>query len=489
MKDETVWRPKSWSLRTRLAVSFATVIVLSVGLVTIGVQLIGINQLEEIAILAGRRQAFRLAPLFGDYYRQHDSWQGIENWVEGFKAPLPAELTGDLLMYYPARAEILQAAEQDRLVLTGKTGHVLIDSRGELAAGQPLPPEFARLTVPVVSEGQQVGYLLTVFGLEAHISTLVLTALRRSLLVTGTVAGVAAVGVSIFLAHRLTRPLNRLNRAAQDLASGDTSESILVESGDEIGQLTESFNSMAAALARQKQLRQQMVADIAHELRTPLSVMQLDIEGLQDGLQSPPEAAQSLRDELEALTRLVDDLRTLSLADAGAIQFELEEIDLNLLLQRMADTWQTQAQNRQVKLRSDIAPNLPIIQADSGRLAQALNNLLSNALRYTPAGGSVTLGGQAGSGQVLIWVADTGPGIAAGELPAIFERFYRVDRARSRDTGGSGLGLAIAKQWVLLHGGHIWAESESGQGTRFFISLPAAHQPDRRPTTADRRML
>jgi two-component system OmpR family sensor kinase/two-component system sensor histidine kinase BaeS len=474
MKGESLWRPAGWTLRTRLAVSFVTVIVLSVGLVTIGVQFIGVTQFEEVTILVSRRQAFRLVPFFADYYRRRDSWQGLESWTEGFKTPLPAELTKDILAYYPARAEILTAANQDRLILTDNAGYILIDNQGGVAAGQPLPPEFRRLAVPIVSEGRQVGQLLTMFGLEERISTLVLTALRRSLVVAGAVAGAAAVGVSIFLAHRLARPLNRLNRAVQYLASGETSEAIPVESGDEIGQLTGSFNAMAAALAQQKHLRRQMVADIAHELRTPLSVMQLDLEALQDGLHSPAEAAQSLRAELDALTRLVEDLRTLSLAEAGAIQFELEEIDLNLFLQRVADTWQTQAQSQQIKLKADIAPNLPSIQADSGRLAQALNNLLSNALRYTPAGGLITLGGQAGPGQVLIWVADTGPGIAAQELSSIFERFYRVDRARGRDTGGSGLGLAIAKQWVLLHGGHLWAESEVGQGTQFFISLPVA---------------
>lgn len=470
MKPEAAW----WSLQKRLAISFVTVIILSVGLVTAGVQLIAITQLQDVAVLASRRQAFRLAPLYADYYLRHNSWQGVEVWAEGFKTPLPVELSADLLTFYPARTELLAAAGQDRLILADHTGHILIDSRGEFSAGQPLSPEFNQLMVPVVSNGRQVGSLITISGLEQYVSPLVVTALRRSLLVAGIIAGAAAVGVSIFLAHRLTRPLNRLNKAAQHLAAGEAGPPIPVESGDEIGQLTQSFNLMAAALARQKELRQQMVADIAHELRTPLSVMQLDIEGLQDGLQSPAEAAQSLRDELDALTRLVEDLRTLSLADAGAIQFELDEVDLNLFLQRVAESWQAQAHSRQVELLTEIAPHLPAIQADSRRLAQVLNNLLSNALRYTPESGLVTVGGQAGAGQVLIWVADSGPGLAAAELDAIFERFYRVDRARSRDTGGSGLGLAIAKQWVLLHGGHIWAESEPGQGTRFFISLPVA---------------
>jgi signal transduction histidine kinase len=250
------------------------------------------------------------------------------------------------------------------------------------------------------------------------------------------------------------------------------SDLLPVETADEVGQLTRAFNEMALALARQKQLRQQLVADVAHELRTPLSIMNLEVEALADALQCPATAAHALREEIAVLNRLVEDLRLLSLAEAGVLDFRLEPLQPGPFLEQLLETWQEPARQQQVRLQGEIAGPLPPVYADPGRLAQVCHNLLGNALRYSPPGSTIIVGARAEGAELQLWVTDEGPGIAPEHLPDIFERFYRADPSRSRESGGSGLGLTIAKQWVTLHGGRLWVESEVGAGTTFYIALP-----------------
>ena len=465
-------RPFFRGLRGRLAGSFVLVIAVSLGVAALMVQLLALPRLDETVLLANRRRAYRLAPFLAQTYRQTGSWQGAEALVNTFADPLPSELAAGALSYFPQRAVLLDALGRDRLVLADGAGRVVADSTGQLAAGDPLPPELAAQSAVILVDGAVVGQAAVEAGLEQIAAAVVLTVLRRSLLGAGLLAAAAGLLVALGLAQRLAQPVHRLSRAAEALARGESNQPLLVETADEIGQLTESFNAMAEALSAQKRLRRQMVADIAHELRTPLSVMQLDLESMADGLQAPDEAARSLQAELDALNRLIEDLRLLSLADTGGLQFDLERLELASFLRRVAASWHNKMQTRQAHLLAEIPDWLPTIYADEGRLAQVFNNLLSNALRYTPAEQTVTLGARAGQGEVLVWVADNGPGMAAADLPHVFDRFYRADTSRSRDTGGSGLGLAIAKQWVTLHGGHIWAESEPGAGAQFYVSLP-----------------
>lgn len=459
-------------VRGRLAAGFLLVILVSVGGVTLAAQAIGVARLDEIGQLVARRRAFRVAPLFAAEYRQAGNWNGAAALAQSLAEPLPPELTEGVLSFYPGRMQFLAAVRQDRLVLAGPDGRVVVDTGAALAPGDSLPAELQPLAVPLVVDGQAAGQLILTSALEAAMAETVLGGLRRSLAAAGALAALLAVVAALLLTGWLITPIQRLNRAARRLAAGESSAPLPVESQDELGELTASFNQMAGSLERQKQLRRQMVADIAHELRTPLSVMRLDVEALADGLQPPADAAQSLGDEIGKLNRLIEDLRQLSLADAGAIQFEMDSLDVGPFLAQMAEAWHNAAQARQVELRTDIAAGLPPVLADAGRLAQVFDNLLGNALRHTPAGQPVTLGAAAGAGEVRMWVADSGPGIPPADLPHIFERFYRADPARSRSNGGTGLGLAIARQWIRLHGGRIWAENQPGAGACFTIALP-----------------
>ena len=283
--------------------------------------------------------------------------------------------------------------------------------------------------------------------------------------------------------RRFTSPLSDTMRAADALAAGDLSARVPVEGSPEFRSLARSFNRMAEALEAADQQRRELLADIAHELRTPLTVVQGNLEGLRDGVYDPtPEHVGLVLDETQKLGRLVEDLRLLTLAEAGQLPLDLQLVDVALLLSDVRDAFGSQADEAGIALKLEASAPLPALYADPQRLGQVLGNLVTNALRHTPAGGEVSLGAtlrseEAEPAGVQIWVADTGQGIPPEDLPRVFDRFWRGDAARSHKAGaGSGLGLTIARSLVELHGGRIWAESAGlpGEGTTVKLVLPRA---------------
>ncbi|MCI0649245.1 MAG: ATP-binding protein, partial [Chloroflexi bacterium] len=247
-----------------------------------------------------------------------------------------------------------------------------------------------------------------------------------------------------------------------------------VRSDDELGELATSFNQMSADLAQARDLRRQMTADIAHDLRTPLSIILGHAEALRDGvLPATAESFEVIHDEARRLNRLVDDLRTLSLSEAGELPLTRRPTPPAELLERAVAAHAPQARQKEIALQVEAAAGLPAVDVDPDRMAQVLDNLVGNALRYTPAGGRISLGARPDPAGVVLMVEDSGPGVPAGELPFIFERFYRGDKSRQRAAGGSGLGLAIARAIVEAHGGRIAAESAPGEGLAVAIELQA----------------
>ncbi len=303
-----------------------------------------------------------------------------------------------------------------------------------------------------------------------------LIALTRTLFWGGALTSLASLVVGWLLARTITRPVRELTAATDAVAQGDLSQRVAVDTDDELGALAQSFNQMSSDLARSNQLRSQMTADIAHDLRTPVSVIMGHAEAVKDGVLSADETIHIIHDEALRLNRLIDDLRTLTLADAGELPLTLRLSSVLELLQRTQAAHLPQAIGRNVDLVVDAAEPLPMLTIDPDRMAQVLNNLVSNALRYTPDGGTVTLGAWQAADQLLITVCDTGSGIAADQLPYIFDRFYRADT--SRHGGNSGLGLAIAKSIVAQHTGTITVASTDQKGTTFTITLPIGKNDD-----------
>lgn len=296
-------------------------------------------------------------------------------------------------------------------------------------------------------------------------------------------AGLVAVGgaglLGWWLAGRIAAPLVAVAHMAERAGLGDLSQRVEVPPvGDEVALLARSFNRMAERLEAADRARRQMLADLAHELRHPVSVIQAQLELFQDGVRpATPENLAALQDEVIRLGRLIGDLQDLSLAEAGALALDRRLLTAGDVVGPVAASLAPVAEGRGIQLTCQVDPGTPPILGDAQRLRQVLVNLVTNALRHTPAGGQVIIRAEPASGGGLaLHVEDTGMGIDPADLPHIFDRFYRADRSRSRQTGGTGLGLAICKTLIELHGGRIAAVSQPGQGSRFTVWLPAAKQ-------------
>ncbi|WP_030677946.1 sensor histidine kinase [Streptomyces sp. NRRL B-1347] len=290
----------------------------------------------------------------------------------------------------------------------------------------------------------------------------------------GLAAAVLAltVAVTAFAATRLTRPLRALTTATQRMKTGEATEPVPARSAGEISQLAAAFNDMAAHRKALEEQRKAMVSDVAHELRTPLSNIRGWLEAAEDGVvATDPELVTSLLEEALLLQHIVNDLQDLAAADAGTLRLHREPACAADLAEQVVAAHQARADAAGVRL-SARAEGDPWLTADPLRLRQAIGNLVSNAVRHTPAGGSVTVTSRVVSGRVAIEVADTGTGIAAADLPHVFDRFWRADKSRTRATGGSGLGLAIVRNLVQAHGGTVTARSLPGHGTTFTLDLP-----------------
>ena len=319
-------------------------------------------------------------------------------------------------------------------------------------------------------------------GAGRDLSTGFRAAANESLALAATAATLAAVVLSLLISRRVVEPIRQMLAASRRVAEGHYDERVNVrgstapEEMDELDQLAVSFNQMAARLDRTEALRRELIGDVSHELRTPLSSIQASIEGLLDGVLSPDEPRLlQIHQEAGRLQRLVADLQELSRVEAGAIEVNLRPHSVEGLIRNAATRLERQYSDKAVRLEFELAPSLPMVSADEDRVGQVLLNLMGNALHYTPAGGAVRVHARRRGGEVEIEVQDEGIGIAGEHLPHLFDRFYRVDRSRSRPGGGSGIGLTIARHLVEAQGGRIRAESPGpGRGSTFAFTLPVA---------------
>jgi len=444
------------SLTFRLILAFVLISVIGTGLAA-GLARVGAGREFDRFVTDRARDEFVAKAVA--YYQAHGSWADADDY---FRRPAALPAPGA-----PQRSLAFVLADQ--------TGVVIIADPRHRAGERVSPAELAR-GEPVKVDDRQVGVVLDA-GRPPELNdreVQYLASTNRALALAALGAAAIALLLGVLLANNLTRPLRDLTQAIQAMSRGELRQQVAVRSNDELGTLTRAFNQMSADLAHANELRRQMTADVAHDLRTPLSVLTGTIEALRDGVLKPtPARFEAMHTEAQHLRRLVDDLRTLSLADAGELPMQRQPIAPAGLLDRLAAAYAPQAAARGIALTTAAAPELPAIHADPERLAQVLGNLINNALRYTPDGGRIVLAARAHGSAVVLEVQDNGAGIAADALPHIFDRFYRGDPARGQTNGESGLGLAIARSIVEAHGGTITATSEPGQGTTFTITLPA----------------
>ena len=362
----------------------------------------------------------------------------------------------------------------DRVVVTDLQGKIVGDSSQDLT-GKSVGSQWPRPAGPIIFEGKEVGLFYINPLSQPPLNVDFLAAVNRSVLLGALIAGVVAVVITLVVSHRIVRPVESLTAAARQMEKGDLKTRVKVTSSDEIGQLAHAFNAMADGLARQEQLRRNMVSDVAHELRAPLTNIRGYLEAAKDGLVQPDGAlVDNLYEEAILLSRLVNDLQELALAEAGQLRLECHPVQVGDVVRATVEVLSPRAEARDISLVVRMPDDLPLVEADPQRVGQVLRNLLNNALDFTPQGGQVTVTACPEGAWVSVLVRDTGPGIVPEHLPYVFERFYRVDPSRTRATGGAGLGLAIVKQLVEAHGGRVWVESALGAGATFGFILPRA---------------
>ncbi len=296
---------------------------------------------------------------------------------------------------------------------------------------------------------------------------------HRFLLLLGLCLALISVLVAFPVSRQLVKPINKLAQATRKLAAGQYKTRIAAESSDELGDLSRDFNTLAISLESNEQARQQWIADISHELRTPLSVLRGEIEALQDGLREVnPDRLESLHNQVMNLNRLVNDLYELSMSDIGALNYQKSTVNIAAILQRSIESLRDEFIGKDININYEQNAGSTEIFADDERLQQLFSNLLTNALRYTDSGGELRIQFEEGKGKLIITLEDSLPGVSESDLPRLFERLYRVDSSRNRETGGTGLGLAICKNIVDAHGGAISAESSTLGGLKINIELP-----------------
>jgi signal transduction histidine kinase len=457
------------SLQSKLILSYLAVALLTVLVVSALIWLTSGNSLRNLVI--GQQTAL-LKQTVQDYYTSNGTLDGFfDYYMEFNRKDAPPQPDPGPDKPHPSRE------------MRGVYGVVDTEYRAILptldyGVGETVPQNLIKQTIAVEVNGQTIAWILPDTSFQFNLSVEEQKYLERSALAVGmaALAGVlAAVAMGFFLAGRLLKPIGLLTRASQSLARGNLEQQVPVTSQDELGLLTATFNQMSADLVQADQQRKRMTADITHDLSTPLQIISGYVDMFEEGgVTLTPQRLEVIKTEIEHLRRLVGDLTTLSQVEAGGLDIFPQPVQPSGLLERIYQAYQPIAARQGVELTLNVPESIPEIQVDEGRMIQVLKNLLENALRYTPKGGTIQLSISVGE-KIQLRVTDSGEGIEAEDLPYVFDRFYRVDKARGANSGKMGLGLAICKALVTAQGGVISAESAGkGKGTAMVILFPSA---------------
>ena len=482
---------RALSLRGRIVLAFALIVVLAVAL-SVGVAYTAARaQMAAFVEQLTATEAEAVGRALSRAYGAAGGWTTVDGALQeaGYRYPEAAgeEHEGRGERQEEHGAETPFHVDRVRVVVVDAAGLIVRDNLGRLPPGAPAPElggAVAALTDPAT--GRAVGSAhvdveRAFLSAETHGF---LRATRAATVLGAALIAAAALAVAVWLAHRITAPVTRLTRAAAAIAGRGGRALLPVTSGDELGRMSAAFNRMTGALQTQRELRRRLIDDLSHELNTPLCVIRLEAEGLRDGLQPPAAAAGRIIGEVALLHNLVSDLNWLAETDSGELRLAREPCSVVQLVDAELRRWQPQARARGIDLSFQAWSVVPALHLDRTRISQALGNVIRNALQHTAPGGRIAAAaGVEADGQAAITVADDGAGIAAADLPHLFDRLYRGDRSRTRGRGGSGLGLAIARAIVTAHAGTIAVTSPGpGRGTTVRISFPAPPGPPGRAT-------
>ena len=457
------------SLRWRILGAFLMVILLTV-LVSAGFDYW--TGVKELTGFSTKIRTEDIADKLSGQYTRDKGWDNLDPLLIRLGVAIDAE------KIQSANAEGIDLTEKIpwRLIVKDQAGTVLADTYADLdQSASDLQMEGEPAIIRDIETGQEVGTVTLAINRDfvTAESRKFLGSILFPRLMQGLITATIAMLLGVWLSRRITAPVIALTEATQEIAQSGETRLLPVTTEDELGQMSASFNQMMTSLQTQRDLRKRLIDDVAHELSTPLSVICLEAKGMRDGIQPPAIAAGQIIEEVDLLSNLVYDLNWLAETDSGALRLKMAPHPIDQLLASEVARWQFQAQVAGIKLKLLPLPvDIPQVLIDTARMNQVLANLIKNALQHTAAGGQVTIRGQVTDGWVEISVSDTGSGIAAEDLPFVFERFYRGDPARHKGKGGHGLGLPIVKQIVEAHHGQAGVESEQGVGSRFYFRLP-----------------
>jgi signal transduction histidine kinase len=464
-------------VRNRLFITFLASFALIIFLgASVNILVVGISTRRAYARMVraeDQYQAERIARLAEEYYRQNGSLNGIDRLLELPAAfgTVPMRRMGERMMMDPSR---MPGHLLPPILIIGEDGTIYADPQGQLR-GRPAD-EYRELTgVPVRVDGRVLGRVLAGSmirpALEARENEFLSLVVRSALISSLSVAFVALL-LGGFLFRSIALPVAALAEASRSIASGDVGSRVAIRRRDELGVLIDQFNAMAASIEASREWKRRIISDSAHELRTPVAVIQGELEMILEGVYSADRGRiESLYRETELISRLISELGELAAAEGGRMELKREECDLVSLAKSAVEVFRFAADRREVHLEVEEASGM-IVKGDAQKILQVLRNLISNALKAVPDGGRIDLYCEPSDRNIMLRVDDSGPGIPEELRGKVFERFYRLDSSRSRSSGGSGLGLAISEQIMLLHGGTIGVDSGRNGGARFTISFP-----------------
>jgi len=469
------------SLSWKLGGALLLMVVVSVGLMAYITNLSTTREFRQYVSQGSMMYVHTVGNSLSQFYAQRDSWADVQDTLDN-----------------------LLRSDNDRLIVSDSS-HIIVGDTARDWLGRTVKEVGMVSGTSIILSGQEVGKLYVMSsgtgpGMGRHmggrgspVSPMLdvaeqnfLDRVNSSLWIAGLIAIAVALLLGLVLTRQITRPIHALSKGASQVAKGNLDYRVNISSKDELGHLAQSFNTMASSLDRSEQSRQRLLADITHELRTPLTIIEGTVDGILDGVFAPDhEHLESIKEQTTFLTRLIGDLRDLSLVEAGQLKIELVSTNIVDLVSRKLSQAEVKAREKNIQLKINVDHALPEVNVDPTRIEQVVVNLLANAIRHTPADGSVTVSMKAvysdttqpvEKTSVIISIADTGEGIAPEHLPHIFDRFYRVKDSRARSEGGAGLGLTIVKQMIETHGGKVWVESEPNKGSTFYMAIPVSEQ-------------